>query len=196
MCLFIGASFGNATVYNGTYGKVNWAFDTATGLLSITGNGEMGSDGREGVRKVPWHSLDSLITRVEIADGVTTIDCNAFKDCFRLTDITIPKSVCYVGDNAFEGTAWWNQQTDSLIYLNNWLLGYKGYKPCGGIIIKDGTVGVADYAFDGCESITDVEIPNSVVFICDYAFSGLGLSVINIPNSVESIGFGAFRDCI
>ena len=50
--------------------------------------------------------------------------------------------------------------------------------------------------FYGCSGLTSIEIPNSVTSIGDYAFSGCsGLTSIEIPNSVTSIGLKAFSGC-
>ena len=51
-------------------------------------------------------------------------------------------------------------------------------------------------AFSGCSGLTSIEIPNSVTSIGREAFSGCsGLTSIEIPNSVTSIGSEAFSDC-
>ena len=51
-------------------------------------------------------------------------------------------------------------------------------------------------AFESCENLTSIEIPNSVTEIGSFAFSGCGnLTSIEIPNSVTSIGEGAFYGC-
>ena len=47
-----------------------------------------------------------------------------------------------------------------------------------------------------CSSLETIVIPNSVTSIGDGAFYGCSsLETIEIPNSVTSIGNGAFRDC-
>ncbi|MBQ5540623.1 MAG: leucine-rich repeat domain-containing protein, partial [Bacteroidales bacterium] len=51
-------------------------------------------------------------------------------------------------------------------------------------------------AFDGCKSLTSINIPNSVTKIDDQAFQGCtALTSINIPNSVTEIGYWAFDNC-
>ena len=40
--------------------------------------------------------------KVVINDGCTTITKNSFTDCAKLTDVTIPASVTYIDDAAFD----------------------------------------------------------------------------------------------
>ena len=54
---------------------------------------------------------------------------------------------------------------------------------------------IPDNAFDGCQGLTDIVIPNSVTSIGDRAFSGCNLTSIIIPDSVVSIGYSAFSNC-
>ena len=51
-------------------------------------------------------------------------------------------------------------------------------------------------AFQNCEELTSVTIPDSVTSIGYGAFSGCsGLTSVTIPDSVTSIGYGAFSYC-
>ena len=51
-------------------------------------------------------------------------------------------------------------------------------------------------AFDDCNGLTSVTIPNSIISIDDYAFRNCsGLSSISIPSSVSAIGVDAFWNC-
>ena len=57
-------------------------------------------------------------------------------------------------------------------------------------------VSIGTGAFQGCDSVTELIIPNTVTSIENNAFSGcIGLSTMTIPSSVTTIGDGAFSDC-
>lgn len=63
------------------------------------------------------------------------------------------------------------------------------------VVVKKGVKKIKDDAFDQLP-ISDVKIPNSVTSIGAGAFSGCNkLKNVKIPNSVKSIGWGAFTDC-
>ena len=62
--------------------------------------------------------------------------------------------------------------------------------------IREGVKVIGDEAFQGCESLTSINIPNSVTTIGNWAFEGCNsLTSINIPNSVTTIGDWAFGEC-
>ena len=62
--------------------------------------------------------------------------------------------------------------------------------------IRKGVKVIGDWAFYGCRSLTNINIPNSVTTIGDSTFYGCeSLTSINIPNSVTTIGNWAFVLC-
>ena len=89
-----------------------------------------------------------------------------FYGCKRLSSITLPSSVKSIGCFAFEGTTWYDNQPDGLVYLGNVLYAYKGNMPEEtNVTIKDGTLGIAFSAFFGCTGLKSLTIPKSVVSI-------------------------------
>ena len=48
----------------------------------------------------------SKLTSITIPDGVTCIDSSVFKNCSGLTSVTIPNSVTFIGSGAVSGCAW------------------------------------------------------------------------------------------
>lgn len=202
---------------NGTCGdNLTWTFVESTGTITISGSGAMYHYYNW---STPWYNYRAKILAVVIEDGVTSIGKEAFSFCSSLPSITIPNSVTSIGayafygcsslpsitisnsvltigGNAFYETGWYNVQSDGILYLDNWLIGYKGSKPTGEITIKSGTKGLADGAFAGCSGMTSITIPNSVTIISSSAFSNCSsLISITIPNSVTCIFAEAFSGC-
>ena len=61
---------------------------------------------------------------------------------------------------------------------------------------KRGTTSIGSSAFNGCYSLTQINIPDSVTSIGGTAFQNCySLTHINIPDSVTSIGNKAFNNC-
>ncbi|MBQ3741206.1 MAG: leucine-rich repeat domain-containing protein [Prevotella sp.] len=129
--------------------------------------------------------------------SVTYIGWSAFRECSGLTSITIPNSVTSISSDAFDGTAWYDNQPNGLVYAGKVAYKYKGAMPENtAIVLEEGTTEIADEAFYNCSGLTSITIPNSVTSIGMEAFSGCtGLTSIEIPNSVTRIGGEAFSGC-
>ena len=147
--------------------------------------------------QVPWYSQKDKIKKIIIKNGVTNIGSYAFNGCSVLTSLTIPNSVTSIGSKALDGTKWYDNQPDGVVYAGKVLYKYKGTMPSNTKIdIKEGTTGIAASAFNGCSDLTSLTIPNSVTNIGGSAFRDCSsLTSLTIPNSVTSIGGSAFSGC-
>ena len=133
---------------------------------------------------------------------VTTIGKFAFNNSSVLSSVTIPEFITviysdddclYPGHGAFEGC--------TAITELNWKARNcptKGRMPSDNIerVTIGSEVTILPDGFVKNSKITEVIIPNSVTTIGNGAFEGCsGLTSIDIPNSVGSIGYRAFKDC-
>ena len=134
-------------------------------------------------------TYDGVVYRVGSISG-------AFKDCKRLTSVTIPNSVTTIGDNAFAGCT---GLTSITIPNSVTSIGENAFSGCTGltsISIPDGVTSIGGNAFLGISGLTTITIPNGVTSINGGLFSGCtGLSSIVIPDGVTFIGIGAFYGC-
>ena len=100
-----------------------------------------------------------------VTHTVTQIAANGFANQTSLSTLTLPSTVTSIGTNAFYNTGIWdNAGNDSIVYADNWVVGYKG-TISGNITLNAGTVGIADYALANCPSSVKFTIPNSLKYI-------------------------------
>ncbi len=126
---------------------------------------------------------------------VTKIADQAFRNCTTLTSINFPDSVMRIGWYAFDGCSNLLQSENGIFYVNKWAIGRDYNSDSANFTLREDTVGIVDYAFEGCGKTGDLKIPNGVKFIGEGAFYRSSFSNIFIPRSVTFIGAEAFYRC-
>lgn len=139
------------------------------------------------------------LASVTLSDRVTTIGSCAFFGCSKLTSITLPDSVMMVGSQAFDGNnSLAYKKYDNAYYLGNDKNPYTVLVTAINTDITTCTIHpdakiIADGAFDDCQKLTEIEIPDHVTVIGEYAFyKCYGLERVTLGNSIASIGASAF----
>ena len=180
------------------------AFGNCTKLTSVSiGNGvtSIGNNAFNGCKE--------LISAI-IPDNVTSIGDGAFYNCAGLISVLIGKGVESIGENAFYGCL--SLSDVSITSIEDWCVIsfanpfanplyyakklYLNDKLVEELEIPDSVTSIGDYAFYNCESITSVKIGNGVKNIGKGAFYNcVGITSVKIGDSVNSIGEDAFYNC-
>ena len=191
------------------------AFSDCTALVRVTilGNVTGGWGGAS-----PFSGCTALST-VVLGDAMTGIGAHMFGGCTGLTQMTIPEKVASIGAYAFYKTG----LTELTIPAGVTNMGYGAFASCTALTNAtilgnisndwndnsyetwewDEFTGMMfpeyhsrdDYPFEGCKNLQTVVLKDTVGHIGNHMFEGCGLANVTIPESVHSMGYGAFADC-
>ena len=178
----VGNDYVIVTGYTGEYARIGIPQKIAGLPVKEIGARETGDNGFFGC------------TGVIVPTGVTTIDPSAFFGYDDLTDVTLPKTVSSIGENAFcySGIREMTVPADVKTIEKNTFC----YSELESIKLQSGLTEIDENAFWGCENLENVTLPAGLKSIGTGAFAGcVSLEKITIPSSVTSIGKDAFKNC-
>ena len=154
------------------------------------------------VRSVGDGAFESCtaLRSIRLSDKMTELSDHIFDGCSSLADIDMPDKPIAVSFSVFNGTAYYNEPSNwenGVLYVDGYLIAVsKDFAPLTEYTVKDGTIVIADDAFSGVgysSKLKKMTLPTGLYRIGQYAFSKLfSLTEINIPDTVRSIGYGAF----
>lgn len=139
------------------------------------GDGELSYNEAETVASFSDIHFPSDVTSFEefqYFKSVSDIPESLFGDT-RLSYIVMPESITSIGECAFK----------NCYYLT-------------GIRLPDNVVSIGPEAFFGCNSLVDIVLSEKLKEIGSFAFYRCGMTSIEFPENVESIGMGAFNYCV
>ena len=111
--------------------------------------------------------------RIDIPDSVVKIGKYAFYECWQLKTITVPKGVKKIEEGAFSRC-----RTLETVTFNG--------------VVEE----IERCTFDCCVTLESIRLPDGVKKICSYAFKECcSLKSISIPDSIEKIDSTAFESC-
>ena len=215
LCVALCATSLFANVVTGTCGdNLQWAYDTDTKALVITGYGDMYDydyDGWHETTDAPWGQVASKITSVSLPQGLTSIGDGAFVGCpissivipcgvtrigggaFQLcgylADITIPSTITSIGYDAF---CFGNFHVGAQFYITANTIEEYCKSKVNYLLASIGNYDSRTLVIAGQE-VTEIVIPNNITSVEEYLFGGMhSLSSITIGEKVTSIGVNAF----
>ena len=135
------------TVYEGTCGDaLSWSLDDATGVLTVTGTGDMYDYSIE--TPAPWYDQRGSITALSLPEGLSSIGAYAFCFCDMLQTAVVPDSVQTIGSYAFA----------RCINLSS-------------LTLPAGLTAISPYMLYNTYELKSVTVPPAVTEIGDYAFA-------------------------
>jgi hypothetical protein len=139
-------------------------------------------------------ATSAKLERITIPEGVTSIGSNAFHQVAKLEQLTLPESLTDVGLQPFLGSGL--KEITLPESLKNF--GEKMFSNCTAltkVTLPEGLTEVPAKMFEMCTSLSKIVLPQSIERIDTYAFYNTGLTAIEIPEKVTSIGSYAFARC-
>lgn len=160
----------------------------------------------------------SSLSSISIPEGVTTIGYGAFYHCDQLQEVQLPDTVTGIAPKAFAYTGWVENfyaegTSDFLIAGDGILIAYKGddarvdvpegirqigpevfqgHTEITSVSLPDSLESIGEAAFADCSSLTEVTGMSRVKVIRDRAFYHCPLAYVVLPDTVETVGLGAF----
>jgi len=127
-------------------------------------------------------AFDAGLQYINFPDGLKSIGDRAF-DGDPLAAVVLPASLESIGESAFQGTA-----IHELTIPGGVTLGAQAFGACRSltsVTVEDGVTVLPEHCFDGCSSLTELELPNTIEAVGRYAVNGTALTALALPSDDE-----------
>ena len=142
----------------------------------------------------------TALRSVRLSDELTELPDHLFDGCASLAEIDMPDRPIAISAFILNGTAYYNDKSNwdrGVLYADGYLIAAdQTFASETEYAVKAGTLVIADNAFSNVgysAKLRKMTLPDGLYRIGQEAFSKLSLlTEINIPDSVRSVGYGAF----
>ena len=157
----------------------------------------------ENITEIPAYvAYRTAITGVKFSPELKSIDREAFYACTNLTDVTLPESLQFIGQQAFNGVPFMTEllkgpHTNGVYYLGNiaYQIDNDWANTNNELSFKEGTTGISD-EFARYKNFIKVNFPSTLKRIGANAFYHCEqLQAANLPEGLERIDDEAFQAC-
>lgn len=190
-------------LYDGDELKISWADLVSNKYINELGQIQAGYELDlagilyidKSITQIPTDAFNgcTLLTNVVLHDEVISIGDRSFKGCESITTIDIPSNVTNIGVEAFANSGINNIAIPNTVSA----IGYGAFKntKIESIEIPEGIKTIGANTFMGCTQLKSVKT-GMLEEIGPNAFDGcIELSTFIFPDSLNMIGYDAFRDC-
>lgn len=169
------------------------------------------------IKTIPTYAFKGCTSLVSftVPATVTSIGERAFSGCRSLVELDLHSGIKSIGKDAFINTGLYNDHArweKGVLYEDGYLLAAIELDLPETVVVRRGTVCIADYAFEnmltftkvsfpetldrigarafyGCACITGLDLPGYLKTVGDYCFKGCtAMTYVNVPDSVTSLG--------
>ncbi|MCR5845549.1 MAG: leucine-rich repeat protein [bacterium] len=143
------------------------AFYECSALQSVSGNG---------VTSVEYRAFDACraLRSVGFMNKLANLEAYAFQGCSALESVSLKSNLSEIGTSAFSGCT--NLSEVTLPTSASYFI-------------------IGDSAFNGCTALQSISIPSQVAQLGESAFANSGLTSVNAPGVLFSMGTGVFQNC-
>lgn len=135
------------------------------------------------------------LVKVEMPDDYVTIENDTFFNCVNLSKVVI-NDVTSIGDRAFA----YCLSLDTIDLKNIDFIGAQAFDSTnlganGEVVLSDKLEVIGERTFANCANLTELNIPNSVTKIDNYAFENdTKITEMNLSENITFLGNGAFKN--
>lgn len=171
--------------------EITFTFDRSTSTVTITGSGTLTVND---INKWDTSEINTYALKVKIGKNINVTDarvfCDSIQPFYYMKSFEVDSGNPYL--SSLNGVLYNKDKTKLIRFPSqNTTADYDVVECTVASTVKE----IGAYAFKNT-GVTDVNLPSGLETIGDYAFySATKLVNITIPDSVKTIGVGAFRDC-
>lgn len=119
----------------------------------------------------------------------------AFANCTKLTGYSIPATCTQIGDECFLNTSIFSVELNKEIST----IGTGAFRSCHHLknidMSKTSVTKILNKCFSGCFALNDIQLPEKLETIGNYAFQHCGITYITMPETLKGLGRMAFSGC-